>query len=900
MSSRPTLVTTEQKQNLANQPILIIDRLGILGEELVKKFAGDSLIVLVSSKPFAQALNKGPEIIHIPYVKKIPAIPDNTYSYIFVIDHTTSLIKDALSTFLEKARNDASSLIFVLNLFSASDKLVAHIQSVYGRVKIFIYGDIFGRQALYRNDIFGSRVNQILYQAKKFGRIEVAGEGMSKTYPVFLDDVISGIMEGVFGYPSSTSLFYLFPKVPPTELFLGHLIQKRNPLIRLDFIQKKQDKKALSIPKDGVYLLKDKYELGQKLKEAMDNQDELLITEKKEIDFEKKSFPLLFRFILFIIFILITPLLSTLFFSLSGSWALENTKSRLMKGDIENVRNSALLARNLFFFAKESSLVLSWEGRPLGLENFLEQKVVRKIDSGVDLSLGVWNFAESQKKFIDAISGKSKNPNEEIVLAQNHFKKALVFLQKIQAESLPASRQGGLPFEVPLLSFAEATVDVLPSLLGFEEKRTYLLLFQNNMELRPGGGFIGSYALGTLDKGKITDFVLEDVYDADGQLKGHVEPPYPIRRFLPSAHWYLRDSNFDVDFAKSASAAAYFFNIEKGKEVDGVIGIDLSFIRKILSVLGPVSVPDYNEEVTKENVFEITQKHVEKNFFPGSTQKKDFLKTLYSAILLSLSSKKISYMQLLKEIEDSLKEKHVLFAFRDAHIQNLFTVNRWSSSVWDDREEEKSVSDFLGISEANLGINKANYFIERKVSQKIVLGEDGRLSEELSILYNNKSDKWPGGEYKNYLRIILPLGTVLSSISFDSVTQELQDAVTDPLIYEKKGFVAPKGLEVEKREESQKTIYGFLVSVPQQSTKTITVSYTLPKIASLTDPSFSYNLFLFKQPGTDNYPYSFSLSYPKNLRVLDTPLDSQIRDSQISFSLDQKTDMHITIPFARE
>jgi len=48
------------------------------------------------------------------------------------------------------------------------------------------------------------------------------------------------------------------------------------------------------------------------------------------------------------------------------------------------------------------------------------------------------------------------------------------------------------------------------------------------MELRPGGGFIGSYAILSVDKGKITNFKIYDVYDADGQLKNHIEPPFAI------------------------------------------------------------------------------------------------------------------------------------------------------------------------------------------------------------------------------------------------------------------------------------------------------------------------------------------------------------------------------------
>jgi len=64
------------------------------------------------------------------------------------------------------------------------------------------------------------------------------------------------------------------------------------------------------------------------------------------------------------------------------------------------------------------------------------------------------------------------------------------------------------------------------------------------MELRPGGGFIGSYGILTMDKGKVSDFKIHDVYDADGKLKASIEPQFPVRRYLKLPHLFLRDSNF--------------------------------------------------------------------------------------------------------------------------------------------------------------------------------------------------------------------------------------------------------------------------------------------------------------------------------------------------------------------
>src|SRR5207244_3861579 len=157
----------------------------------------------------------------------------------------------------------------------------------------------------------------------------------------------------------------------------------------------------------------------------------------------------------------------------------------------------------------------------------------------------------------------------------------------------------------------------------------------------------------------------------------------------------------------------------------------------------------------------------EKDFFPGSTQKKDFLRSLLRAIQDKLAIGNVSYGKLFTEAAQAAKEKHALFAFADKSSQDLFTVNGLSSSLWDARVKEAgTVNDFLGINEANLGVNKVNYFVDRSVDQRVVVNDIGDVSEQVTVTYTNKSKDaiWPGGGYMNYLRFIVPQNTALIKI----------------------------------------------------------------------------------------------------------------------------------------
>jgi len=861
-------------------PILVVDKKGIIGEAICQELVSRSSVVYVSQKqPQLQ------EVEFVMFGREAPVIPNYIYSHIIVIDDGYTPERH-LAEFTKKAEKDRASLVFITNLANVAS-FYKRAKDSLGRAKIVILGDIISK----------SVYPLLVYSAIKFGKIKLAGDGLSKTYPVFLGDVVSGITDAAFDKNTKPSIFYLFPKHPPTELTFSRMIQKANPTVQVDFVGQHKKKQEIQIPPNGRYLLPDNYPLGKKIRE-LNIEGLMQVKLKKDIvDADPKvtsTRPLLFiMFLLFLFFLLALPLITTLSFSFFGFAMLGYAKTAIEKGSLADAQKSTNYAKIFFNLAEKTSIVLLTQGKFIGQEKNLEQ-VTKNISQGFDLSQMAIYITDGSEILSEVFAGRSKNPKNDFAKGAKDLKNAITIFRQIEAEGeLPGDVQVKTKSMDSLIKIAESTIDYMPNLFGLNGKRAYLVLFQNNMELRPGGGFIGSYGLLTFDNGKMVDFSIQDVYDADGQLKGHVEPPYPIRRYLNLPHLYLRDSNFDVDFAKGASSSALLLNAELGKMVDGVIGIDVSLVKNILEEVGPVYVGDYKETVTSSNLYELTQSHAEKNFFPGSRQKKDFLRSLFSAMQLKLSTNNnLPYLEIAKSIDEAIARKHLLFAFSDKNLQDLFTVNKWSSALWDERRENpSSINDFLGINEANIGVNKANYFVKRNVAHNVRIKENGSVAGEVSIEYQNTSDKWPGGDYVNYLRIILPLNTTISSILFDGVYQDLIPAITDPLIYEAKNFIKPLGLELEKYDQSGKTIYGFLINVKAGTSKTIEIKYTLSQKAPVELSAFSYSLRVFKQPGTDNYPYSFSLTYPKDLKII---------KGSASNSLDLVTDKELKIDFAQK
>lgn len=877
-------------------PILIIDKTGLVGEPLALKLSKGFLIVFVSKK-ILESESENKNIISIPFTRRFPVIPDNKYSHIIIIaDEGEDL--EFLPKIIEKAKGVNSDLIFAKDL-SSKDNYAEKVLSAYSSSKIVLYGDIFDNKLIHRYEGFKSVINKFIYQAQKFGKIQILGDGLRTAYPVFINDVVDGLIDLVFGINDKHSLFYLFPKHQITELSLAHMIQKANPQISIDFIRTDPRKEIIHFSQNGKYLLEDKYPLPKKIK-VIDLSGMVKIEEKESLQKESvKRKSLSLNILWIIIFLIFAPLIFTLLFSFLGLNTLYYARTMIDKGNFATAQSSLHLSNALFAISKKTSSILYFEGKIIGRENNLK-RLLEDIDLGQKISQGGLQLFSARENFALVANGKSKNPISDFTKGQNNLKNAILVFEKLQGEEkIPALLNDKLKSTAPLIKFASNTIDILPSIFGFEGEKIYLVLFQNNMELRPGGGFIGSYGILKLNMGRIVDFSIHDVYDADGQLRGHVEPPFAIRKYLPSAHWYMRDSNFDVDFVKSASFSSNFLNIETHEKADGVIGVDVSFVKNILHAIGPVSVPDYKETVTDANLFELTETHSEKESFPGSTQKKDFLRSLYKAIQLKISDGNVPYFSVIQAISGSLSQKHLIFEFNN-NWQNIFTVNGWSSSLWDERKESKnSINDFFGINEANLGVNKVNHFIKRRISQSVKVEGDGSLFGEVNLSYKNTSVSWPGGDYKNYLRIILPLDASISSISINEVSQSIVDAVTDFQTYEAKNFKPPLGLEVEKTIESEKTIYGFLVNIPVGELTKIKIQYSVARKNAFESNNFSYSLKIFKQPGIDNLPYSFSLYYPDNLNILKFE-NLKKEDGSLSYSENIVGDKELKATFANK
>lgn len=382
------------------------------------------------------------------------------------------------------------------------------------------------------------------------------------------------------------------------------------------------------------------------------------------------------------------------------------------------------------------------------------------------------------------------------------------------------------------------------------DNKTYYVMLENNTELRATGGFMGSYAKIETDKKGIKQISVQDIYVPDGQLPGHVEPPYPVQEAFKIGYWWLRDSNWDPDFASAAADTAWF--LEQGGEppADGILAVNQLTVSQLISVFGELEVSEFDKTVTGGNLYSFAQRYAEEGFFPGSTKKKDFLGAVGGALVRRV--KDVGWIELGKMgklVWDELDKKQILIWMRDSEIQKWMEKAGWGGRLGE------PVGDYLYIVESNLGANKANCCIKRSVDQWV---SGSVVKTQITWENENEFDatKPPvflGGQYVNYNRVVIPSSHKLQSVKVQG--RELRRATEED-------FKIPNSLRqemsvdmynVEQRGDLQ--IVGFWANVKAKETVRAELQYLTPDPSPNLGEGNQYKILVKRQPGIEGFWY---------------------------------------------
>jgi len=393
-----------------------------------------------------------------------------------------------------------------------------------------------------------------------------------------------------------------------------------------------------------------------------------------------------------------------------------------------------------------------------------------------------------------------------------------------------------------LLSQAKPLIKLFPDLLGNPNAKTYMVLFQNDAELRPTGGFMTAYAFLRVTKGKIEPLSSFDIYDLDARFNKKVPAHEAIKKYLNETYLNLRNSNMSPDYKVSMDLFyKYYRDIPGFPKPDGIIAIDTRFPVEILKVIGPIGVggwgnfgPQNDPACDCPQVVYALEQIADRPIAGYRTGRKAVLGPLmHSMMANAMGSPKHLWPKLVNVVLDSIKQKHLLFYFLEDKTQKVAEDFNAAGRI------RPYAYDYLHINDANLGGAKSDMYITRQVEQEIEMG-NGTVTKTVSISYHNPrkgsncnleaGQLCLNGVYRDYVRLLVPKGSKLLSV----VGSEVKEQVSEDL---------------------DKTVFEAFFTMRPESQSKIVFKYELPPLDLST-----YKLLIQKQPGLPIVKHTITLN----------------------------------------
>lgn len=481
---------------------------------------------------------------------------------------------------------------------------------------------------------------------------------------------------------------------------------------------------------------------------------------------------------------------------------------------------------------------------------------------------------------------------------------------QIDIENLPWRFQGPmrqLDEMLPLLVDGLAVAEVAPDLLGVDEPRTFLVVAQNEEELRPTGGFISAALRVTVDGGEITslDFVDANLVD-DYANKPYPDPPEPLTRYMGLELWLFRDANWSPDFPSSARKMAYFYEYGQDVEVDGVIATDQRALELLVDGLGGLRLPEVDGLITGANLRPFMRSSWnpddEGTSVEWALSRKDFIGELAQALLDQIEGDpgSMQWLGMGQALYRALEEKHILLFFENQEVMNVLSRLHWDGALL------QSPGDYLMVVDTNVGYNKVNPLVEKEITYRVALEKDGTAEADLSIAYLHQGGRTgvdcehfvPYGEglvyeqmmhrcFYNYLRVYVPEGSSLGSATPHYTPAEYM-LLEEPV----------EGQATLLDEDLEKVVFAQFFVVEYGETLETNFEYALPQVVQADGTQKSYTLIVQKQPGTMNTPVSLIVELPPDAEFLAaTPDPAEIGDGIVTFALDLRTNVVVEVRY---
>ncbi|MBE3561149.1 MAG: DUF4012 domain-containing protein, partial [Ktedonobacteraceae bacterium] len=480
-------------------------------------------------------------------------------------------------------------------------------------------------------------------------------------------------------------------------------------------------------------------------------------------------------------------------------------------------------------------------------------------------------------------------------------------LNDIQAQSrllsldtLPISAQQRQQLTSLLQALPQAQADLAQGrdllgaanwMLGVSEPRTFLVQTMDRSELRPTGGFTGQFGELIINGGRIAPFTLKNIGPYE---EGDTALPEVIGKLAPAQYswwpfpnWGLRDSNLSADFPTSARLAIAQYQLEFKRRVDGVIVFSPFLISRILQITGPITIPEYQETITAQNLeerlhyYQLDNAGIRKEEIVEHVEDPTQARKLFTARLARILMDHVRHappdelITLAREMLHDMKTRDLQVYVTNPQIQRLLSQYGMAGEI-----DRSTKHDGLYVVQANASASKASQYVRTLLHDTVFLDAAGGSTHTLQIrlVYNQIGPVYGLDTYRDYIRVYVPPTAQLrSGHGFDSgvplcggpfqpcpqydvygdgtllCPRGLTSAgyaaemLNDPYIHSLHPINKVGGPTSTRSDEPGRHMFAGWVIIPKNCTATVTLSWYIP-------PAGQQDYALLVQRQSSTYP----------------------------------------------
>jgi hypothetical protein len=415
------------------------------------------------------------------------------------------------------------------------------------------------------------------------------------------------------------------------------------------------------------------------------------------------------------------------------------------------------------------------------------------------------------------------------------------------------------------LNQARPVLEQLPAIAGAEGgRKKYLVLFQNNNELRPTGGFLTAYAVVFVENGKVTPEKSDDIYELDKKFRKSPPIPAVLGRFLTTEkRWNLRDMNIDPNFANSMQTFYENYKLVPGEPsgIDGIIAVDTDLLYRVVDILGPIDVPGYGAFSSKiipqcdcpQIIYALSEIIDRPTPFLRENRKGILAPMMQSIVQKTYATSRDKWPSLANLLWESIQGRHMqMYFFNEKFEEAAKSVN--AAGIIPQIPKD---SDYLTVIDANLAGAKSNLFVKTSATLEVTNSQSGQIQNKVELTYKNthaasncnleKGELCLNGQLNDWTRWYLPKGAEIKEV-----------------------LGLENGYKLDTSNADYDVLDGIFRLSPNNQAK-VRVTYTVPYTGTK-----AYKLRMQKQGGTDPIPYSITTPWGSKEVVLDRDLDVTI------------------------